>query len=578
MPADHRRHRRRRTRCSWRRSPSSRDVRSRDRARSRCAACAPDRPGPRSIVDRELAHVAALAAIGPRPGDSDASRAAPRAYIDAQLARRSRSRPRRSAMSTCPAIDVLGTTFRERASRPRRRSGSGRAVRADRARRCSFMAHYDTVPRQPRRGRQRGRGRRVDRARARAPRASTGAAGDARVHRERRRSASSAPRRSPTRHGDEVELAIALDLIGGSGRLVAQRREQADRPAPRCSGSRARPIAPASSSTHRCRIAWSAAGGRRPSAPITACSRVAASARFTSTIAARTALWIDTAYHSPRDVLARVDRASLDEIGAARCARSSRSPPPRTTATASGCRSRRTWSCRAGACSPVDLALALARLLGFGALALSGRAARSRTRRGRSGSRSSASRSRSPRPRFANHPIDLDPDADLARRRRARARAASLIVLGVLGLVDALVARRAPVDRRGSLPRARDRAAARDRPRTVRARRRRARVDLARPRRDRSRSRHGSRAARATRDRYSRCFRPSSCCDRTRCSKPRGMGSSRREFRSRSGSRRWSGLRSLRSHGGGGHVRPADHWGHSFSLWGAESRLIGRIC
>ena len=144
LPADHRRHARPRTppargagpTAAWSRSP----CRRRRRCRSRSCSCSCSRwprarrarRGPGSTSTRALAHVERLTAIGPRPGDSEAARAAA-AYIEAELAGAGIEVERVPVgVVELPAIVVLGQTLPARPARAHDRSEPGRAVRAPR--------------------------------------------------------------------------------------------------------------------------------------------------------------------------------------------------------------------------------------------------------------------------------------------------------------------------------------------------------------------------------------------------------------------------------------------------------------
>jgi len=133
-------------------------------------ACSVGPPGPSLDVDQELAHITALVALGPRPADSDAARSAA-SYIRTALV----SIPLETTPVgdvELPAIDVLGTTFRQAhrvhvddpdlvarfgpspnrsTARPRLgdaplRAGESRPSDGSTGKALLFMAHYDTMP------------------------------------------------------------------------------------------------------------------------------------------------------------------------------------------------------------------------------------------------------------------------------------------------------------------------------------------------------------------------------------------------------------------------------------------------
>src|SRR6185312_15744787 len=179
------------------------------------AACSTGDPGPGLDTGRELAHVAALTALGPRPAGSGAAKAAV-AYIEHALA----GVPLEVMVVgdvDLPAIEIGGTAFREArhvhvddADLIARFGPPGKAL--------LFMGHYDSMPSSP---------GAVDDAAAVA------------VLIELARELEAHPPAQPVmiaftadeehglvgaeslvkHHGDEVELAIALDLIGSSGRI-----------------------------------------------------------------------------------------------------------------------------------------------------------------------------------------------------------------------------------------------------------------------------------------------------------------------------------------------------------------------
>jgi Peptidase family M28 len=275
-------------------------------------ACSAGPPGPGIDADRVLGHVAALTALGPRLGDSAASRRA--AAIIERVLDGAGIEVEHVPVGEVeiPAIDVFGTHVRS-AQRVTTTDPDlvvhfgppGRAV--------LVMAHYDTVAWSP---------GAVDDA------ASVGVLIElARVLRDH-------PPKQPVMlaftaneerglvgaealahaRGDQVELAIALDLVGGSGPLslngastligTAELRwlaEAADRagvvlraPLPHRVASRVLPQA---------ERADHGAFTRRGIRAFHLYNR------------GQDGTWIDVAYHGPDDVASRVDRASVDEVG-----------------------------------------------------------------------------------------------------------------------------------------------------------------------------------------------------------------------------------------------------------------------
>ena len=287
-------------------------------------ACAPDGAGPGIDTDRALGHVAALAAQ-PRPGDSDASRAAA-AYLRAQVPGLVELRV---GSVVLPEITVMGATYR----RPHRvdTTDPDLVVRFGPAtgKALLVMAHYDTVPASP---------GAVDNA------AAVGALI------ELARVLAVTPPATPVllaftaneeiglvgaealveQRGQEVELAIALDLVGGSGALslngaseligTAEMRwlaAAADR-----AGVVVRAPLP-----HRMVSRWWPQAERSDHGPFTRHGIRA----FHLYDRGQDGEWIDLAYHSPRDRVGRVDRASVDALGRLLRALVAVPPPPHTS-------------------------------------------------------------------------------------------------------------------------------------------------------------------------------------------------------------------------------------------------------
>jgi hypothetical protein len=272
-----------------------------------------------------MAHVDALTKIGPRPQDSDGSRTAA-GYIEDELDRLGVHATRMPVGDVeKPEIRVPGLFFRPReivhTTDPDlvvRFGPPGKAL--------LFTAHYDTVPLSP--------GAADDAA-------SVGLLLDlARVLREH------APPQPvmlaftaneeiglvgaealARDHGNEIEFAIALDLVGGDGPLV---------------------INGASTLIGDAELGWLADAANRAGIRITAPPVHRAISRAWPQIEradhgaftrrgipavhfynrGNDGEWIDLAYHSPRDVPARLSRASLDEAGRLLRALALVPPPP----------------------------------------------------------------------------------------------------------------------------------------------------------------------------------------------------------------------------------------------------------
>lgn len=289
------------------------------------AACSTGAPGPGVDVRRAVGHVDALVALGPHPGDSPAAQSAAR-YIEVQL-QEIGVRVERMAVGTValPAIEVAGVRRREASTRVttdpdllvRFGPTNGRAV--------LVMAHYDTV--------------------AGSPGAVDNAAAVAVVI-ELARALATTPPAIPVmlaftaneegglvgaealaeRHHGEVAVAIALDLIGGSGDLslngasaLIGRREMAwlaD------AADRAGVVVRAPLPHRVVSRAWPQAE-RSDHGPFTRRGTPA----FHLYHRGQDGEHIDLAYHSARDVAARVDRRSLDETGRLLRALTEQPPP-----------------------------------------------------------------------------------------------------------------------------------------------------------------------------------------------------------------------------------------------------------
>ena len=284
------------------------------------AACSVGPPGPGIDTRRAMAHVEALAALGPHPGDSPEARRAA-SYIEAQL------QAINARVERMPVGSVALPATRRRAARTTVTTDPNLLVRfgPPGGRALLVMAHYDTVPSSP---------GGVDNAAAVA------------VALELARVLAAEPPKLPVmlaftaneeigrvgaealagRRGDEVAFAVALDLIGGTGDLS---------------------LNGASRLIGRAELGWLASAANRAGVVV----RVPLPHRVVS----RTwPAWeradhgpftrhgipafhfyhrgqdgesIDLAYHSARDTAARVAPSSLDEIGRLLRALSAEPPP-----------------------------------------------------------------------------------------------------------------------------------------------------------------------------------------------------------------------------------------------------------
>ena len=288
-------------------------------------ACSAGSPGPGIDIDRAMGHVSALVAIGPRPANSPASTRAAE-YIEGQLTALGVPFERFSVGTVeLPEIRVLGAL--------RRRAKQVSTVDPDLVVRFGppgkallVMAHYDTVPPSP---------GAVDNA------AAVG------VLLELARVLHDAPPAHPVmlmftadeeqglvgaeafaeQRGSEVDFAVALDLVGGSGALVlngaskligsAEMHWIAD--AARRAGVVLRAPLP-----HRVISRWWPEAERSDHGAFT--RRGIRAVHFYDR--GQDGEWIDLAYHSAADVPSRIDRGSLDELGRLLVALAATPPPP----------------------------------------------------------------------------------------------------------------------------------------------------------------------------------------------------------------------------------------------------------
>lgn len=272
------------------------------------AACAPEARGPGLDVDRVLAHVDALAGLGPRPGDTKTARAAA-TYLETHVPGVERMTVGRVEL---PAIEVLGTLHRRAhvadSSDPNllvRFGPPGKAL--------LIMAHYDTVDGSP---------GAIDNA------AAVG------VLIELARVLAKEPPSRPVvlaftaneevglvgaealaaRHGSDLDFAIALDLIGGDGELVIngastligdQELRWIARAADRVGVVVRAPLA------HRVVSRWWPQAERSDHGPFTRRGIRAVHLYHRG----HDGELVDLAYHSSRDTPDRVERAAVDELG-----------------------------------------------------------------------------------------------------------------------------------------------------------------------------------------------------------------------------------------------------------------------
>lgn len=289
------------------------------------AACAPAPSDIAVDVDRVMAHVKALSEIGPRPKDSDGSRTAA-GYIEDELDRLDLDVRRMPVGDVdLPEIRVLGELHRAahrahttdpnlvvRFGPPANMEGAG-FTPAPEADALLVMAHYDTVERSP---------GAADNA------ASVG------LLLELARTLRDEPPAQPVllaftaneeiglvgaealaaQLGGEIDFAISLDLIGGDGALTlngastligyAELRWLAAA-ADRAGVALEAPL------VHRTISRWWPQAERSDHGPFT--RRGVRAVHFYTR--GNDGEWIDLAYHSARDIPARVDPASLADTG-----------------------------------------------------------------------------------------------------------------------------------------------------------------------------------------------------------------------------------------------------------------------
>jgi hypothetical protein len=277
------------------------------------AACSAGAPGPGIDTRRAVAHVEALVALGPHPGDSPAAQHAA-SYLEAQL-QAIGARVERVPVGTVdlPAIDLFG--FYQRPARTEVTTDPDLMVRfgPPGGRALLVMAHYDTVPT--------------------SPGAVDNAAGVA-VVLELARVLATAPPPIPVmlvftaneeiglvgaealaaRRGDEIAFAIALDLIGGHGDLSLNGASRLIGAAElgwlASAADRAGVVVRAPLAHRVVSRAWPQIE-RSDHGPFT--RRGIPAVHFYHR--GQDGEWIDLAYHSERDVAARVEPRALDEIG-----------------------------------------------------------------------------------------------------------------------------------------------------------------------------------------------------------------------------------------------------------------------
>ena len=276
------------------------------------AACSTGEPGPGVDVDQVMVHVGSLMVLGPRPGESSHAREAA-AYIEKTVTAMSQKIERYPVGAVdLPEITVLGATYRSahraESTDPNlvvRFGPPGRAL--------LLMAHYDTVAASPGavdNAAAVGLLIELTRELAQAPPAS----GVIVAFTANEEVGLVGAEALAARIGDEVSFAIALDLVGGSGPLILNGASELigseemgwlAAAAERAGVTIRAPLA------HRVVSRWWPQAERSDHGPFT--RRGIRAVHLYNR--GQDGEWIDLAYHSPRDVLARVDRTSVDELG-----------------------------------------------------------------------------------------------------------------------------------------------------------------------------------------------------------------------------------------------------------------------
>ena len=275
------------------------------------AACSQGAPGPGLDIDRAMTHVRALTDIGPRTQDSDGSRTAA-GYIEDELDRIGLD-VKRSPVGTVdlPAVRVLGQLYRS--AHPVTTTDPNLLVRfGPSGKALLLMAHYDTV--------------------ALSPGAADNASSVALLIELARELATHPPKQAVliaftaneeiglvgaealAAQRDDIAFAIALDLVGGDGPLVINGASELIgrselrwlRDAAERAGSKL--TAPPA---HRVVSRWWPQAERSDHGPFT--RRGVRAVHFYHR--GNDGDWIDLAYHSPRDVPARLHRDALADLG-----------------------------------------------------------------------------------------------------------------------------------------------------------------------------------------------------------------------------------------------------------------------
>ncbi len=288
------------------------------------AACSAPVPGPGLDVDQVMVHVGSLMVLGPRPGESSHAREAA-AFIETTLAA-SGVKVERFPIGAVdlPEITVMGTTYRH--ARRAESTDPNLVVRfGPPGRALLVMAHYDTVAASPGavdNGASVGLLLELARELAHAPPAY----GVILAFTANEEVGLVGAEALAARLGDDVSVAVALDLVGGRGALVLNGASEligADEMSWLAGAAERAGVTIRAPLAHRVVSRWWPQAERADHGPFTRRGIRA----FHLYNRGQDGEWIDLAYHSPRDVLARVDRDSVDEAGRVLLALT-RAPPP----------------------------------------------------------------------------------------------------------------------------------------------------------------------------------------------------------------------------------------------------------
>jgi hypothetical protein len=287
-------------------------------------ACSIPPPGPGIDVDRVMVHVGSMMVLGPRPGESEHAREAA-LYIEKAVTEAGGTVERFPVgVVDLTGISVMGATYRD-AHRVESTDPDLVVRFGPPGKVLLIMAHYDTVPGSP---------GAVDNATAvgvlielaRVLERARPEYGVMLVFTANEEIGLVGAEALAARLGDDVAFAIALDLIGGSGDLVLNGAGEligADEMRWLAAAAQRAGIVLRAPLAHRVVSRWWPQVERSDHGPFT--RRGIRAVHFYDR--GQDGEWIDLAYHSPGDLLPRVDRTSVDEVGRLLFALT-RLPPP----------------------------------------------------------------------------------------------------------------------------------------------------------------------------------------------------------------------------------------------------------